>query len=318
MGENDNMDQAGLRDELKDLHRGRGVRRADVRSWLGPELQAIARVSDSTSDDDARSALVQLIRDHSSTFPRDLRYLFLVATGILVDHPFLEERLAVAEQALDRSSRVLRRRLRTAEQLLADSLTQTYSRGTGPYESQGWQWEEHRFHLVLRTDAQLTLTRSLRALADHQLYIHESFVIPGRLADGMELSFEAVTGLTVLDVDHSSPNNWGVTLELPQTLKRGQCLETELRVTVPDSRALNPFMVIAPLRPSRRAVVSVDFGNPPVARQSWIIDAAIPSDVASHGLRGRILDPASSPVVTGEFVAPRVGLAYGVGWDWAA
>lgn len=310
------MDQAGLRAELKELHRGRGVRRVGVHTWLGPQLRTVAGIPDSAGDEDARSALVRLLRDSTSTFPRDLRYLFLVATGIIVDHPFLEDRLAVAEKALDRSSRVLRRRLRTAEQLLADSLAQSYSHGSGPYEDQGWQWDEHRFELILRADARLTLSRTLRALADHQKYIHESFVIPGRLAAGVNIEFEAVEGLQVLDVDHSSENTWGVTLELPRTLARGQILLTVLRVAIPDARVLNPFLVIAPLRPSRRAVISVDFGTPPAASSSWVIDAAIPSDVTSHSAHGRTVDPRLTPVVTGEFGAPRPGLAYGIGWDW--
>ncbi|HEY3544969.1 MAG TPA: hypothetical protein VGK17_02620 [Propionicimonas sp.] len=311
------MEGMGLRAELKELHRGRGVRRPDVRSWLGPRLQAILRIDSTTTDDDARSALVQLIRENTAQFPRDLRYLFLVGTGIVVDHPFLEERLAVAEQALDRSPRVLRRRLRSAEQLLADSLAQTHSRGNGPFDDQGWQWEDHQLALVLRSDARLTLRRTLRALADHRKFIHESFVIPGTLDPGSDLTFEALVGLEVLDVDHSSPNSWGVTLELPETLARGQLLETELVVTVPHARALNPFLVLAPIRTSRRARVSVDFGVPPAATTSWVIDGAIPSDVASYIHRGVPVDPRTTQIVSEEFIAPRLGLAYGVGWTWA-
>jgi hypothetical protein len=311
------MDRTVLRTELKDLHRGRGVRRADVRSWLGPRLQEVLGITVSTSDDDARAALVQAIREHTSTFPRDLRYLFLVATGIVVDQPFLEDRLAVAEQELDRSPRVLRRRLRTAEQLLADSLAQSYPQGTGPFEDEGWRWEDHHFELVLRDDARLTMSRTLRALADHQKYIHESFVVPGQLAAGLELGFEALAGMTVIDVDHASVNSWGVTLQLPRTLTRGQTLDTRLLVKIPDSRALSPFMVLAPVRPSRKATVTVDFGSPPVAESSWLIDGAVPSDVAARLKTDRIVDPRLTPVVTGEFIAPRQGLAYGVGWSWA-
>lgn len=311
------MEGTDLSAELKELHRGRGVRRPDVRSWLGLQLQGILRIDSTTSDDDARSALVQLIRENTAEFPRDLRYLFLVSTGIVVDHPFLETRLAVAEQALNRSPRVLRRRLRSAEQLLADSLTQRHVGGSGPFDDQGWQWENHQLELVLRSQARLTLRRTLRALADHQKYVHESFVIPGRLAPDAELTFEALVGLAVLDVDHSSPNSWGVTLELPHTLERGQLLETELAVTVPDARALSPFLVLAPIRTSRGAVVSVDFGIPPVAATSWVIDGAIPSDVASYVHKGIPVDPTITPVVTGAFTAPRLGLAYGVGWSWA-
>lgn len=310
------MEDTPLRAELKELHRGRGIRRPAVRSWLGPELQGFLGLTATTPDDDARNALVQLIREHTGAFPRDLRYLFLVAAGVLVDHPFLEERLAVAEKALDRSARVLRRRLRTAERLLADSLLQTYSEGTGPFEDKGWQWEEHHFDLVLRDSARLTLNRSLRALADHQKYIHESFVIPGPLAPGTAMTFRARSGFSVLDVDHSSPNSWGVTLELPHTLTRGQTLDTSLVVTVPSARALNPFMVLAPVRPCRQASISVDFGDPPAAASWWVVDGALPSDVLSSRV-SEVRDAAAHPVATSHFTAPRAGLAYGIGWTWA-
>lgn len=310
------MDEISLRAELKELHRGRGVRRTDVRAWLGPQLQEILGIASSTSDDDARQALVELIREQTDVFPRDLKYLFLVGTGIVVDQPFLEGRLAVAEQALDRSSRVLRRRLRTAEQLLADSLSQRYLAHTGPFEDKGWQWEDHQFDLKLRETAQLTLTRTLRALADHQKFIHESFVIPGPLRTGSELAFRAVSGCTVLDVDHSSPSTWGVTLQLPHTLTRGQNLETTLVVTVPDARALHPFAVLAPVRACRSAQITVDFGVPPVADSWWVIDGALPSDVVSFVPGDGRVDAMERPVGSGTFVGPRLGLAYGIGWAW--
>jgi hypothetical protein len=311
------MDQTGLRGELKDLHRGRGIRRPEVRSWLGPELQAVLDLAPDTSDDDVRTRLVRLIRDNVETFPRDLRYLFLVAAGVLVDEPFLEDRLAVAEKELDRSGRVLRRRLRVAEQLLADAIASRYEEGSSPFEDRGWQWEEHDLHLVLRKDAVLTLTRTLRALADHQKYVHEAFVIPGYLDPGAELEFEALEGLTLLDVDRDSPSHWGATLELPQTLRRGQTLRTCLRVRVPRARALNPYMVLAPLRPARSARVSVDFGRPPIAERAWIVNDAVPSDILGHPASVTDIDLNETPVVTAEVLKPRIGLAYGVGWSWA-
>lgn len=311
------MNADALRSELKELHRGRGVRRTDVRSWIGPQLQSILGADVSTSDDDLRIALVTLLREHTARFPRDLRYLFLVASGIVVDHPFLDDRLEVASKALDRSVRVLRRRLRTAEELLADALTQAYPTGTGPFDDQGWQWDTHRLDLVLRTDAQLTMTRTLRALADHQKYIHESFTIPGALAEGAGLSFTALAGFTVLDVDHSHPNSWGVTLELPRTLLRGQALETALLVTIPDAKALSPFLALAPVRPSRHASMRVDFGVPPAATTAWVFSGAVPAEVFSTLPTRTTVDPSLTPVVTAEFPAPRLGLAYGIGWSWA-
>lgn len=311
------VDAGALRLELKELHRGRGIRRADVRTWLGPQLRHILGVHAATTEDDIRVALVHLIREHTARFPHDLRYLFLVASGIVTDHPLLDDRLGVASKALDRSPRVLRRRLRTAEHLLADSLIQTRSDGAGPFEDKGWQWEAHHFDVVLRDSAQLTLKRTLRALADHQKYIHEAFSIPRPLSNGMDLEFTGLAGVSVLDVEHPSSNSWGLTLELPHPLSRGQVLETELRVVVPDVRALSPFVALAPVRPSHRASFRVDFGTQPVAESCWVLEGALPADVVAQVPTKSVFDPRQHPIVTAEFTAPRIGLAYGIGWAWA-
>jgi hypothetical protein len=311
------VDTGSLQAELKELHRGRGIRRTRVRSWLGPHLQEILGIGASTSDEDARIALVTLLREHTTRFPSDLRYLFMVASGIAVDGPFLDDRLEIAARELDRGQRVLRRRLRTAEELLADSLNQAHPRGAGPFDDQGWQWDSHDFRLVLRGDAQLTMTRTLRALADHQKFIHESFSIPGELGPRAGLTFDALAGVALVDVERSSPNSWRVTLALPPSLPRGQVLSTKLLVTVPQARALHPFLALAPLRPSRRMHMTVDFGTPPAARECWLINGAIPTDVAAHVPSPDLVDPQLTPIVSCGFPEPRPGLAYGIGWTWA-
>lgn len=309
------MDADRLREELKDLHRGRGVRRPAAMTWIGPELQAALGLAPDTPDAEARSALVAFIREHTEKFPRDLRYLFLVATGIAVDAPMLTDRLELAEQSLDRSVRVLRRRLRVAEELLTESIVQSHERRTGPFEDSGWQWVEMEIALRLDTPADMTMTRTLLALEDGQRYIHHGFVIPGMADPAAVVTFEAIQGLTIVDVDHTSPNSWGVTMKLPGTLARGETLETALRVGVPDPRALNPYLAFAPIRPCRRARLSVDFGDSGLAREAWLLDAVYPSDASI--IPTTTIDVATNPVVVGEFERPRIGLAYGVGWRWA-
>ena len=305
-----------LREELKELHRGRGIRRNDVRSWLGPQLQKILGITATTSDEDARTALVALIDDHTRHFPRDLRYLFLVSTGISTDERYLEQRLEVAAKKLDRSVRVLRRHLRDAEEKLADSLAQTYGSSTGPFDDHGWQWETQDFSLVLRDDAKLTVTRTLRALADHQKYVHESFIIPGALEPGAEPTFAALRGFTIVDVDHPSPTRWEVTFQLPQKFCRGQVLEVKFLVVIPNPRAINPFLVVAPLRSCRHICVTVDFGTPSIASTTWVINDAYPIGIEEY-IPASVENPNLTPVIVGEFSAPHIGLAYGVGWTWA-
>lgn len=137
------------------------------------------------------------------------------------------------------------------------------------------------------------------------------------------VEFEAIRGLIIVDVDvdHAAPSTWGVTLKLPDSLARGESLDTGLRVRVPAPRALNPYMVLAPIRPTRRARVSVDFGDSGLAREAWLLDEVFPSDLTLHprlmAPASAVIDVAAHPVVAGGFDRPRIGFAYGVAWLWS-
>lgn len=312
------MDDVAISAELRELHRGRGIRRPDIHEWLGAELQRILNIDPNTNDDEARASLIQLLDENTQTFPRDLRYLILMASGVSSDEPFLEQRLAVAERALDRSPRVLRRRLRVAEQLLGEALAVAHADTRGPFNDHGWCWEDHELDLVLAHDATLTLTRTVRSLTDRPKQIHEAFGIPGQLDQGTDLTFTAVEGLTVAEVLHTSKSLWRVTLELPPDLARGEVRETKLQVHIPKARAMNPFMALAPLRPARSLKVKVDFGTPSAASRAWVLDGVISSDMDGLGDEVRDLDLTQSTRAKASFTRPYPGLAYGIGWEWAA
>lgn len=303
--------------ELKELHPGRGVRRPDVRSWLGENLQRFAGVTPEVSDEDARMALVALLGRHLARFPADLRQLFRVASGIAADQPFLEDRLAAYGKSAERSTRALRRHLRQAEQLIADSLLQEFDTQTGSLESRGWQWVSHDFDLALSDGAVLTLDRVLLALADHQKFVQESFFVAGPWSADDRLEVEALSGARLVVADGSISGRWDLILELPHELKRGQELQIVLRVTLSRARALGPFLALAPLRPSRSVRTSVHFGTPPVADRAWLIEAELPMSVTLSDPSRRLLD-LTHPNVSVTFANPRVGLAYGIGWEWPA
>lgn len=311
------MNPDALHAELKELHRGRGVRRVGVPSWLGPELRSVLSLDAASPDADARAALIALIREHTEGFPRDLRYLFLVATGIAIDAPMLTDRLAVAEKALDRSQRVLRRRLREAEGLFVDALVAARERSAGRFDDPGWQWLDFDVTLELRQAAVLTLSRTVLALDDRQEGVHEAFVIPHLTDPTAEVTFEASEGLKSVHVARSAVSTWEVDLLLADVLMRGESIRTGLRLHIPEPRWLNPFLVLAPIRPARHVRVSVDFGDSGLAPEAWVLDGAFTSDIARRPAEFPSIDVAAHPVVSGTFDRPRPGLAYGVGWRWA-
>lgn len=309
------MERDDLLRELRDLHRGRGVRRPDVGDWLGPELAGIIHLTPHTSDEDARTALVVLLTRLLRPFPQDLALLFRTASGIAEDAPFLEDRLRGLESPLQRGPRALRRRLRQAEQLLADALLQEFGTRVDPNEARGWQWVTQDMELTLGTDAVVDFRRTLQALDDHQKYFSEEFFIPA-VEPHDDVQVEAVKGVTLLAVDDSVRGRWHLTLEMPRALRRGQELDTHVRVRLSRARALQPFLAIAPARTTRSTGVTIHFGTPPQARRVWIIDAVFPVAVTLDDPSRQYLDLTDTSDVSVSFSNPHLGLAYGVGWEW--
>ena len=173
------MDRDELAEELKALHPGRGVRRPRVKDWLGPRLADILGVTDASSDKEVRAALVGLLKDHTEKLPTDLRWLFRLAAGMTLDQPMLKVRLEFAEQKLDRSSRVIRRHLREAELLVADSILAAAPTETPSFFSQdGWRWGHQWMHLDLADPVTFTMRRTVVALSDRR---HRVSGIGGKL-----------------------------------------------------------------------------------------------------------------------------------------
>lgn len=297
-----------MADELKALHRGRGIRRPDVRRWLGPGLLGAIGADPDLTEAELRTALAQLLAERTERLPRDLCRLFRAACGLSLDRPTLEERLHVVERQLDRSTRVLRRHLRQAEDLIAESLERAAPADVFGHD--GWQWLAHDVTLVLREQAVATYERTLIALSDHQKYIHEAFTVPG-LQNG-QMEFEAISGLRIVTVERSKQHTWMVGMELPDTLRQGESLETVFRITITPACALRPFMVLAPVRRTPAVTISVDFGDPPLG-PSWRVEDFVPYGGEPVAV------PASAswvPVRRETFVLPRPGLVYGIAWKW--
>lgn len=255
-----------------------------------------------------------LLTRHLATFPADLRTLFRVASGIAEDAPFLEARLGSLEDILNRSPRVLRRRLRQAEQLLADAIAQERGVRDSLTVARGWQWVTQELHLTVGEGAVLDLNRTMLALDDHQKFIGESFYMP-RAAATDTVEVEAVAGIDEITVNDEVPGRWALTLSLPHELRVGQEFRTQLRVRISRARMLAPYLVFSPVRPTRRARVTVDFGAPPGAARAWLVDGVLPLEVPLADPARRYAD-LSDGRVSLTVDQPQIGLAYGVGWDW--
>ena len=88
-----------------------------------------------------------------------------------------------------------------------------------------------------------------------------------------------------------------------------------IRIRVPRASALQPYVVLAPLRETPHARVEVDFGDSFPGTSYWVLDGVLPTDLGPVGTMPvpRDAKPAVGRV-TCDFT-PRVGLAYGIAWD---
>lgn len=268
-----------------------------------------------SSDEDARTAVVALLGRQLDAFPADLRQLFRAASAISDDQPFLEQRLAALGARLDRGPRAVRRRLRQAEQLLADSLLQELG-PRGGLPARGWQWVCQSMELTLGERAVVDLDRTLLALDDHQKFITESFFLAEQ-ADGDRIEVVALEGLDLVRLETRRQGLWELTLQLSREVPSGREIRTRLRVTVSRARALSPFLALLPVRPTRRLSTTVHFGTPPAARRAWIQDGVCAPAMARPAIDQVFLDLDADPDVSATFDSPELGVSYGIAWDWA-
>lgn len=309
------MDQNALLAELKAVAKGRGVRRPMVQSWIGPLLATVSGVDANMSDEDARNALVAVINRHAQTLPVDLRWILATALGIRVDMPRLTDRCAEAQVRYQVSDRTIRRKLREAEQMVADALAHADGVAAQPLAADGWQWVRQHFDVTLGRGAQFELRRRLRVLAERATVIEEAIALP-TISDGSEeVGFTPGEGIAALQAVQRSPQLWSLTLELSHELQRGEELDTTLGVWISDVRRLQNYVAVMPVRTLPAISVRVDFGTPPVAQSAWRIDDHLPIDLHVRPPGAEGVDPEEAPT-TLLFERPRLGFGYGIGWDW--
>lgn len=306
-----------LREELKQIPSGRGVRRAHCHTWIGPELQRILRLDESLSDHVWRERLIDLLMKETARLPEQLRLLYRIASGIDSDGRFLNERLAAAERTFERESKTLTRRVREAESLMASGIAARNPRVIGPYGDQGWHWEVYSADLDLAPrHPTVTLDRQIRALDDGQEIIREIFAVP-QTAVGRTLGITALSGCTVASVTQPSNSTWQASFQLDSPLRRGFVTRTKVRVTFENLECIRPYLVMAPLRPCSRYQVTVRMGSPAAASLIWKIDG-----LTTTSLDEQIPPPDAEAARAGSvhgatFHYLMNGLAYGLAWQWA-
>ncbi|MFV0405381.1 MAG: hypothetical protein ACK5LN_00925 [Propioniciclava sp.] len=310
------MDRDVFIEELKVVPKGRGVRRSSLHSWLGPNLKAAAGIDNSMSDEDARHALVALLKRSTETLPVDLRWVLFTAVGVSVDTRRLGDRYAEIQKCLQCSSRTVRRKLREAETMVADVLAHAGSSSEGSMASEGWQWVRQHYEVALDEHARLRLRRRLRVLADRRTVLEEALLLPSTEEGSQDVRFTAGEGLSSLEATQVSPRQWTIRMALAGELRRGEEADTTLEVWVREARSLPAFMAVMPVRPLPEVSVRVDFGSPAAAGSAWRIEGQLPVDLHVRRPGAPSIDP-DAPALIQAFPHPQPGFAYGVAWEWA-
>lgn len=303
------MRHEALSREFKEIHRGRGVRRPRVRTWVGPLLLELVAADQRTPEEVVRARLIDLLRRATEELPYDLRILFLAAAGITDDQPFLEDRLNAAAELLDRGPRVLRRRLRTAEELIANRVVA--GEVARHQQEPPWSWVRYEIDLDLRGRPRVGLELVARARAADVEALLVNFAAPPCPLDG-EPAFTAINGCRVASISHAKPTLWDATLALPEPLGVGKTTGVTVQIDLPGREFLDPYLIMMPLRPMERIRTAVEFG--PHASEAWLIRDAVPLTPALPAER---IDLTRSTRVDVIHENPEAGLAYGVGWAWA-
>lgn len=312
-----------LAEEIAGLHRGRGVRRAGLASSTGPQLRAAALIDVLTPDAEAGAALVATLSAASEHLPEDLQTVFLLACAITTDEPFLQGRLAIAAKRIDRDRRTVRRRLTTANLLVAERLSALSH--TAPPTSEvdgdtGWFVESLDSVLDLTAGPPVFIgKKTIRSMVSQLSTVTEMVGIPRSGRHEGTPEFEVLSGGTLGAVDRISQSVWRYDIALDQVLDHGGTASYEVRITLPSLQFIRPYAVLVPLRPCRSFRTEVRFGTPSPASHVWRLDglppAAVEDDAPVDDSHEELA--AGRDVVVAQFDSLAPGRVYGLRWRWA-
>ncbi len=306
--------------DLRRLRRGRGIHSPDLMRHLGPTLRTVIFGDSEPNPATAQATVARTLIEAAQRLSPDLERIFLAAVGITRPEPQLGQRLAAIGEELSHSSRTLYRRLQAAEHAIAVHLERLTldNHDDNPFAIRGWYVES------LESDAYLSGPRpvfvgerEIRATHDGLRVICESFSIPryASAEDDPEPEVTGGVGCEEVTLSRFSPSTWLISIRLDTPLDTGECHRIGVSITMPSKAAIHPFNVTVPVRQIKSFAARVHAGPGQLAR-AWSIDGVPPLSMDELGRSSAAL-PLDAPLERRWSVVRR-GLAYGIGWEWAA
>jgi len=294
--------------ELMKLQRNRGLQAGDIGSKVGPSLARLTGFSPARGAEGRQSLARQLVRA-AHTLPPDQRMIFLRASAVRpTDASTLSERLDSVITTIDRSFRVVRRRLSEANLAVAERLIAT------AVDDRGWFLAELRATVDFREERPIhRAQRTLVVTAPTLERVTEMISLPGFGDEAPELLVKGAARLE--EVNQTGPQTWEFILRLDAPRACGDLVEYETALRLPSRREGDPLSVMAPRRDCWRFETQVHLGG--LADRAWVLDGVTAPTALSEEPGGTPIDLAADPSPSVTFRDLTPGLVYGIKWHWA-
>lgn len=303
-------DEEALFEELASMHKGAGVWRPDLDDVLGRNITAALRLD--IRSPNLRDELIGQLRHIAAELPGESGQIFLAAAGITDRAKFLQDRVARIAQGIQRDQRTARRRIASAESLVASRLAaRLEASDVNAIANQAWSVE--RLESETRLDLErpeVTAVREIlvtRPLAE--LVESFSLVMTPDTEEG-DLEILPVDDTAPTELTRLSDSSWQYRVKLPAPLRPGDTFRYAIRLRFPSVSWLNPYVVMIPFRRCQRFVVRVCL--PATVTRVWRLNGVSPVAINDQLPASPI---APSQYIDAVFLDLIPGLAYGVRWE---
>lgn len=309
-----------IADEIRSLHKGRGLQAGDLEQRLGPLLTELASDRQGSGAVVRRQKLISEITTCSNHLAADLRaaiFASLALSGETRQMPYFKDRLSWLASHLRYEYRTALRRIDTAERLLSEEIARelTRRRGRTAAPLDGWRLKELR--TLVRLDTPTPEAHEHRRIVATRPDLTEVMawldIPPGPGQTRSALSAEVLYGGKLERREHPSASRFQFVIQFPTPLQPGEEHEYGLLLRIP-GQSMRPHVIFSPELPCDVYDLRIRFdpGNQP----AWIrrVDGETVRmlDHADPAYDMLTLDDAGEAHV--RFDNPTMYLCYGVQW----
>jgi hypothetical protein len=236
-------------EEIKALHKGRGVQASDLYARLGPHLRELAGGEPVS----VRQRLIVQLNGCAAQLAPDMRLAVtasLALSGKTKEMTQLQGRVEWLADQISREYRTASRRIDAAEMLLAEQIANELQRRRGrtPTAPEGWYLAEVR--ALLRLDTAQPESHEHRRIVSTSVDLSEVMawvdVPPNAEHTGPRLNAEVLYGGRLTRQEHPFGNRFQFVVQLPEPLQLGQEHEYGLLSRVSGHEQMSSHYLVTP------------------------------------------------------------------------